>query len=67
MGAIDGMGHLAQSGVPRHGLLWKNEQRPRQRITRLLRQRNGVPKRNSANHERSSIGVDYRARSGVGE
>ncbi len=24
MGAIDGMGHLAQSGVPRHGLLWKN-------------------------------------------
>jgi len=30
----------------------KTEQRPRQRITRLLRQRNGVPKRNSANHER---------------
>ncbi len=30
----------------------KTEQRPRQRITRLLRQRNGIPKRNSANHER---------------
>src|SRR6266404_4511285 len=30
----------------------KTEQRPRQRITRSLRQRNGIPKRNSANHER---------------
>jgi site-specific DNA recombinase len=30
----------------------KTEQRPRQRITRPLRQRNGLPTRNSANHER---------------
>src|SRR6516225_4979387 len=30
----------------------KTEQRPRQRITRSLRQRNGIPRRNSANHER---------------
>src|SRR5467141_463507 len=30
----------------------KTEQRPRQRITRLLRQGNGVPKRKSADHER---------------
>jgi site-specific DNA recombinase len=30
----------------------KTELRPRQRITRPLRQRNGMPNRNSANHER---------------
>jgi site-specific DNA recombinase len=30
----------------------KTELRPRQRITRPLRQRNGIPTRNSANHER---------------
>jgi site-specific DNA recombinase len=30
----------------------KTELRPRQRITRTLRQRNGIPTRNSANHER---------------
>src|SRR2546428_7069970 len=30
----------------------KTELRPRQRITRPLRQRQGMPSRNSANHER---------------
>jgi site-specific DNA recombinase len=30
----------------------KTEQRPRQRMTRSLRKRNGIPKRHSANHER---------------
>jgi site-specific DNA recombinase len=36
----------------------KTELRPRQRITRPLRQRNGVPSRDSANHERPRPGVD---------
>ena len=33
-------------------LLWQTELRPRQRVTRPLRQRQAVPSRNSANHER---------------
>ncbi len=44
----------------------KTELRPRQRITRPLRQRNGLASRNSASHEASS-GLDRNLRPGFGE
>src|SRR2546428_5196961 len=52
LGAINGVGHLAESGVPGQSMLRQDRIGPRQRITRPLRQRNRPPNRNSANHER---------------
>jgi site-specific DNA recombinase len=46
------LGHAAQSRVSGDGVLWQTEQRPRQRVTRPLRQRKALPSRDVGGHER---------------